>query len=250
MSFTRTSLVFAFIGLTSSAQAKDLYLNFEQLRSAHREGQDYIVTVQDSSAPMSVIAPHGGAIEWGTEELARDLALSGMNLYLFESRLCKGSDSIGVQEGLCQKDRFGNLHLTSHHFDDPRAVALAEKSLFCVSLHGYGSREDSVGVMFGGLSEDLKKRMLKAFKEGLPEVKIVPPKHGLAGAHPKNIVNRCQEQGVQLEFSPAFRMKLRKNASFRKRVSDVIQDVVFKRCLEIPSASAAQWGTPKACSRK
>ena len=237
----------AFFLSADPATAKDLYRNFAELKAAHIEGTDYEVTVVDHGVDISILAPHGGAIEWGTEELAREVLQAGFNLYLFKSHLCRGPKSPGIREGLCRTDRFGSLHLTSHHFDDPRAVQLAEKSRFCVSLHGYGSPGDSLGVMIGGLSADFRARMANAFRKHLPEVRLVPPKQGLSGRHPMNIVNRCKENGVQLEFSPELRKKLRQEPAFRTRIATVIADTLKQGCAE--AAEASEPGESVLCSK-
>jgi len=236
---TSVFLYLSLILLPGAVAAKDVYQNFSELKAAHAEGTDFEVTVVDHGVDITILAPHGGAIEWGTDELAHEVLRAGFNLYLFKSNLCGSSSSRGLQEGVCSKERFGNLHLTSHHFDDPRAVRLAEKARFCVSLHGYGSPSDAVGVMIGGLSTDIRARMTNAFLKHLPEIQLVPPKHGLAGRHPMNIVNRCKERGVQLEFSPELRKKLRHEPAFRTKVATVIADTMKQGCAEASKAGGS-----------
>ncbi len=236
------ALVF-FVGASVSmgvnpTQAKDVYRNFAELSAAHSEGHDYHVTVSESrvGGGAAIFAPHGGAIEAGTELLAREMAKRGFGLYLFESHLCSKSNPELEKEGFCAKGKRGNLHLTSHHFDDPRALHLAAKAGLCLSLHGFGSKDTEVSVMVGGLAADAKAEFAAAIKKSLPEVKLIEPKAGLGGVHPDNIVNRCQERGVQLELSPEFRRKLRKDSVFAQKVAETLSE----RFLSLSSRAAAK----------
>ena len=207
--------------------ARDVYRNFSELQKAHREGNDFEVTVRDLNAKWTVFAIHGGTIERGTELLAKSLAPIRTNLYVFESRLCPNLRVDEFSRSLCVPGTAGNLHLTSHHFDDPRAVKLAEKSRQCMSLHGFRSSKKALEVMIGGLSSNLKARASVAFRQFVPEVVMIPPSTTLGGTHPQNIVNRCLEQGVQIELSGPVRVKVVQNRAFRERFLRALEAVFF-----------------------
>jgi phage replication-related protein YjqB (UPF0714/DUF867 family) len=68
------------------------------------------------------IAPHGGRIEPGTSEIAALIAGESYNLHRFEGRKPPGQNAV--------------LHITSHHFDEPRALNLARKCRIVLGIHG------------------------------------------------------------------------------------------------------------------
>lgn len=225
-SFLFIALYGVFVGSHPGFSADD-YLNFSELSTARSEGLDFRVTVvQPKKDGVSVIAPHGGTIESGTEVLARDLEKQGFGLYLFESLICRRPTPHSEGAGECLPGRYGNLHLTSHRFDDPRALSLVAASHFCLSLHGYGSKTNEEAVMIGGLAEAGVKRFTEVFRSQFPGITLVSAKNGLAGKHPENIVNRCQKQGVQIEMSPALRKKIKQDSDFRKKLSTALGDTL------------------------
>src|ERR1700751_5506986 len=87
----------------------------------------------DSS--VAVLAPHGGAIEAGTSEIACAVAGSEFNLYVFE--------------GIRESGNYAALHLTSHRFDEPRCLALLSACDHVITVHG--CRGEIPRVLLGGL---------------------------------------------------------------------------------------------------
>ena len=74
---------------------------YADLAVAQVEGADFSVCVQRRpESPIAILAPHGGGIEAGTSEIARAVAGSEFNLYLFE--------------GIRPAGNYDALHLTSH----------------------------------------------------------------------------------------------------------------------------------------
>jgi phage replication-related protein YjqB (UPF0714/DUF867 family) len=63
---------------------RDRYKNYEELCQHEQEGVDYRTCNQPRPAAVAIIAPHGGKIEPGTSEIAKAIAGSDYNLYLFE----------------------------------------------------------------------------------------------------------------------------------------------------------------------
>src|ERR1700757_1463442 len=101
------------------------YSNFAALAADKQEGVDFDVEAVDRGSHIGVIAVHGG-IEIHTQEIARAIAEDDLNLYVFESLKKKGKWS---------------LHVTSTHFDDPRAVEIMNNSQIAISIHGYVATE-------------------------------------------------------------------------------------------------------------
>jgi hypothetical protein len=89
---------------------RDRYRSYGELAAAHREGIDFRVQVVQRGSGVAIIAPHGGRIERGTSEIARAIAGEDFDLYLFE--------------GCLPSRNFETLHLTSHHFDEPRCLSM------------------------------------------------------------------------------------------------------------------------------
>ena len=88
----------------------------ERVAAEQVEGRDYRVTAVRRGSGIAVIAPHGGRIERGTSEVARAIAGEDLDLYLFE--------------GCLPSLNFETLHLTSRHFDEPRALGLIAAAVF------------------------------------------------------------------------------------------------------------------------
>ena len=187
------------------AEIIDTYPDFHELSSHEQEGKTYKVTTEIQATPgHAIFAIHGGNIEPGTGELAKEMLSHGkIQLYLFEA--------------LDTKDPL-RLHLTSTHFDDPRALEIAAKNQHCLSLHGYEDHTSKMSVCVGGGDSSL----LKKFMESTPpkSVELVACTGKLAGSAKKNIVNRCSSEGVQLELSTELRNKILKDDKFKKIIAD------------------------------
>ncbi len=74
---------------------------------------------------IAVVAPHGGAIEPGTSELA--IAISRSDL------------SFAVFEGIKAK-KTADLHITQQNFDEPRCVNVVAQAIAAVTIHGEASQ--------------------------------------------------------------------------------------------------------------
>jgi phage replication-related protein YjqB (UPF0714/DUF867 family) len=171
------------------AFAGDVYANFEDLSQHAVEGVDYNVQSLDRSSKYTVLAIHGGAIEPGSEFVAAEIAGSDLNLYQFVA---------------APKDHSRDLHLTSTHFDEPRALVLVTKSEECVSVHGFLELEKDV-VCVGGGDSVLRKKIVGALNRLNLNLVAEEPCVRFGGAAPQNIVNRCKMPGVQLEISTHLR---------------------------------------------
>lgn len=181
----------------------DIYANFEQLRQ--QEGDHaFEIELVDRRSAVSIIAPHGGNIEPGTTELSQLIAGKLFNYYSFTALKAQNSP---------------DLHITSHHFDEPQCLALSLRTQTTITVHGFKS--DHAKIYLGGLDKQLKRSLLSALlNAGLP---VADDHHKYQGVNPKNICNRNQSgKGVQLEIS----RHLRSCTQQRQLIAQTIQSVL------------------------
>jgi phage replication-related protein YjqB (UPF0714/DUF867 family) len=165
------------------------YGSYADLANAQLEGAEFNVRVRRRpESPVAIVAPHGGAIEAGTSEIASAVAGADFNLYLFE--------------GMRQSGNYATLHLTSHHFDEPRCLALLAECDHVVAIHG--CRGDTPQALLGGLDLALKERICQAI--GSAGIVAHLADHEFQAVHPRNICNRGRRgAGVQVELTSALR---------------------------------------------
>jgi phage replication-related protein YjqB (UPF0714/DUF867 family) len=167
----------------------DVYRNFAELNGTESEGIDfYISAVKREGSNIVIVAPHGGAIEPGTSEVAKEVANNDLSLAIFEGIKPKGNK---------------RLHITSTNFDEPRCVELVQESDTVVAIHGEGS--DELSVFLGGRDDELCVHLKAVLERYGYAVKTHgnPDLHGLAA---ENICNRGRHgTGVQLELSSGLR---------------------------------------------
>ncbi|MBK8324852.1 MAG: poly-gamma-glutamate hydrolase family protein [Betaproteobacteria bacterium] len=165
----------------------DKYANFADL--ARVEASDaYAIRLRNMGSHVVIAAPHGGAIEPGTSEIAIALASEDLSYYLFEGRKPSANSE---------------LHITSSNFDEPHCLQLVTTAIVVLAIHGE-ARNDPV-VFLGGRNVDLAATM----GETLTGAGFVVDTHAnpaLQGRDPSNIVNRgLARAGVQLEISRGLR---------------------------------------------
>jgi phage replication-related protein YjqB (UPF0714/DUF867 family) len=168
----------------------DVYRNFAELSKKEREGIDFCISaVKRKGANTTIVAPHGGAIEPGTSEVAQAVANNDVSLALFEGIKSKHND---------------RLHITSTHFDEPRCVALVQESDTVVAIHGEGSPE--VAVFLGGKDKNLGAQLKAVLEQHGYSVKTHRNPE-LQGSASTNICNcGIHGAGVQLELSFGLRL--------------------------------------------
>lgn len=166
------------------------YRSFAELCASEREDHDWRRVIAERASPALVLAPHGGSIEAGTSEIAREVAGRDASLYCFE----------GIR-------RHGNrgLHIASSRFDDPFCLALLARARQVVAIHGCNGEIPFVAP--GGLDLALRGRLAAALEAaGFP---VVPPAAHHAGTNPRNVCNRgAAGRGAQLELSRGLRRTL------------------------------------------
>jgi len=159
------------------------YRGYADLERWNQRGVDYeILSSERPGSAVAVLAPHGGAIEDGTSEIARAIAGEDFNLYLLEGR----RSSLNYRL----------LHLTSHRFDEPECLRLLASCAHVVAVHGCESHEPV--VLLGGLDAPLRHLLTGALQAA--GIAASADGHRFPATHPDNICNRgLSSRGVQIE---------------------------------------------------
>ena len=118
------------------------YPSFKTLSLHETPERDYRIRMKVGRTAVAVMAIHGGDIEPGTTEIAEAIAGREHAFYTFS----------GIKP-------FGNrgLHITSHRFDEPRAIRLALDSDIVLAVHGCKGGEER--VIIGGRNLQLIGRI-------------------------------------------------------------------------------------------
>ena len=163
--------------------------------------EDYRIVIRDVGSPVTVIAPHGGKIEPNTAEIAKGIAGDRYNCYCFE----------GIK-----KENNGGLHITSHKFDEPRALQILSESIAVVAIHACTGNHAT--VYLGGLDAALKEILARELNAR--NIQTATDHSGFQGRNPDNICNRgITRMGVQLEIS----RDLRDNPEKRKLIAEAVK---------------------------
>jgi phage replication-related protein YjqB (UPF0714/DUF867 family) len=167
----------------------DLYASYTALAAAETEGVSYQRrTVPVTGATWAAIAIHGGGIEAGSGEMAREVAAGRMAHYEFAG--IKTSNNV-------------SLHVTSTNFDEPTATALVLASRRTLSFHGYTGDGTPV-TSLGGLDTATAGRIQSALTAA--GFTVITAAQEISGSDPANIANKnAISAGVQIEMSNALR---------------------------------------------
>ena len=167
--------------------AKDRYNNFKDLDSSEKIDRDYRIVISDLGSPTTIIAPHGGKIEPKTSRIAAAIARDRFNCYRFEGLKPTGNRS---------------LHITSHKFDEPQALALLARSQTVVAIHA--CTDEKAVVYPGGRHETLMGVIANELKAA--GISVANQNFKYQGIKPDNVCNRgASGRGVQLEISRGLR---------------------------------------------
>jgi phage replication-related protein YjqB (UPF0714/DUF867 family) len=194
--------------IAAASDNKDRFANYSELSAHEREGVDYRVEVIDRASPVTVFAIHGGKIEASSDNAAKLVAGDDWNVYAFVATKAANNR---------------DLHLTSTHFDEPRALSLAKRSDRCVSMHGFALSSNTSVACVGGGSAPLSKAVYQALKARVPEITVEYPCTRFGGSDPANILNRCIHPGVQIEMSPALREMLSSDPQLAAKFKDAVR---------------------------
>ncbi|MBI4656668.1 MAG: poly-gamma-glutamate hydrolase family protein [Elusimicrobia bacterium] len=187
---------------------QDVYPDLKTLQINHVFGRDYSTEVYDRRSNVTILAIHGGQIEQGTSGIARRIADTGFNLYLFEGWLGKNSR---------------RLHLTSSRFEDPPAIAMTTSSLLAVSIHGQADKGETVCI--GGTNENIKQKI--AGNLSMAGFKVEIPCKRLPGKSPENIANKAKKGGVQLEITLNLLEKLEEDYEYLSKFTDAVRSAII-----------------------
>lgn len=182
-----------------------VYTSYAALAAAETEGADYERrTVAVTGATWTSIAIHGGGIEAGSGEMAREVGLNLMTHYEFAGIKNSGN---------------GALHITSTLFDEPNCVALVTPSRRTLSFHGYTGTDGLAETAIGGLDTTMVARVRDALQGAGFRVVTAPSE--IAGTDPANICNEnAISAGVQLEMSAALRASFFPNGDTSRAMRD------------------------------
>ncbi|MBW4706392.1 poly-gamma-glutamate hydrolase family protein [Roseobacter sp. YSTF-M11] len=168
----------------------DKYSSFSELAANERLHIDYQIRILDRHSEVIIFAPHGGWIEPNTAELAEAIAGQDFSFYAFEA---------------LKNAPHGHYHITSHRFDEPKAIELLSRSRIAVAIHGRRN-EGSDSIWLGGLAVELRDAIGASLADAGFKAEL---NSRLQGQNTTNICNRTSSgEGVQLELSKDLRDQL------------------------------------------
>ncbi|MCA2217157.1 poly-gamma-glutamate hydrolase family protein [Jidongwangia harbinensis] len=153
----------------------------------------YQIAIEITDSPLIVVAPHGGAIEIRTSEIAQAVAGTDHTQCHFQGRLPAGKN-------------FPRLHVTSEHWDLEECLILIRQRTHALSVHG--TKREGRTVFIGGRDTDTGARLATALRTAGFTV-VQPAPADIAGTSPDNFVNKDSDgQGVQFELTADLRTDL------------------------------------------
>ncbi len=190
----------------------DTFHSYDELALRYTEGEDYTITANNPDSDVCIVAPHAGEIELGTSEIAKAIAKVDYGLYLFEGCLRNGNTA---------------LHITSHNFDEPRALRLVRKSRIVLGVHGRADSSDEATIYLGGLGSGLVDCIVRQLTA--VGFECLSEGHKFLAQNEKNICNRgSSDMGAQIEVPRTLRNRFRKDAelldNFARAIRVSIED--------------------------
>jgi phage replication-related protein YjqB (UPF0714/DUF867 family) len=169
------------------------YPSMTALRKVEQEGVAYDLTWTVTASSLIVIAPHGGAIEPRTSEIASAIAGTEHTQCQFKGKLPAGQN-------------YPRLHVTSEHWDVEECLILIGQRTHALSIHGT-SKPDNV-VYIGGRDTATGAELATALRAAGFSV-VQPAPADIAGTSIHNFVNKDADgAGVQLEMTYGLRTEL------------------------------------------
>lgn len=179
---------------------------------------EFVERLTDNGAHtgLIVIAPHGGAIEAGTDQQAEQVAAQ------FAAQAVSCWRCKGWKQGGGAFDRWHITSIDLHEASFPLLKTIINRGFtYAVAFHGF----DQEGILIGGGADAMLKCQIKATIElvlagsGIA-VRIATPADNCNGDNPKNIVNRLANgNGLQIEQSQAAR------EGYGPRIADAVAAV-------------------------
>jgi phage replication-related protein YjqB (UPF0714/DUF867 family) len=192
--------------MTSALILAETFLSFKDLAGAYGEGVDYQIRLSAGLKPkIAVVAPHGGAIEFPTSQVAAAIAGREFSFYSFE--------------GIRAADNYAALHLRSERFDEPRCLELISDCDHVVTIHGCKGADQA--VLLGGRNKALVVEIAAAL--GAEGIYYHLDGHKFYGSDASNICNRGRSRaGVQLELTSTLRKSPEAVAGVVRAVRNVL----------------------------
>lgn len=189
------------------------YRNFRELQACEAKN-DYKIFYRPGKYSVLIMAPHGGEIEPFTSQISEWIAGEDFSIYLFE-----GIKDYGIKD----------LHITSHHFDEPLALEILERADIVVTIHSLRNSVDEF-IMVGGLDLELCAKIKAALAKAGFEIRKCEARY--RGQHPDNICNRGRQGiGVQLEITYALIKRIFMDLNCRLRFKNAMRSVLLNEIL-------------------
>ena len=180
-----------------------------------KEEENFTIEYEDRKSPVTVTAIHGGLIEPGTNEIAKELSGEIYNFYIFKG--FKPKDG-GQPE---------NLHITSTNFYDKRLFCMLENSKICISIHGSKDKdEENRKIYLNGTN----KTLMNIIKSEMISRGIrIGSTSEILDVHNKgNFIEIPSMGGVQFEIPASLRKEAMNNPEIMKIIAGSIQDSIEK----------------------
>ena len=197
---------------------EDKYSSFQKLNKDAPYSFKIKSNFKDGS--FLIFTPHGGGIEPGTTELCKWFNDNSFSYYTFS----------GIRKTKCKE-----LHITSHHFDEPRLFKMLNQHQCAISFHGMSNsmkqQHNNADIVLGGLNDVLLNELYTNLKKGSYTVVAARdfPESNLRAHQPNNVTNRCiSNKGVQIELSEDLRKKFFKG-NYEKRLGRKHKTIEFKK---------------------
>lgn len=176
--------ILTFFATSPKCHAIDQYKSMTDLQQHTQEGKDWQINTNDETNNTVVMAPHGGGIEPGSSEIAREIAnKSNSGYYSFS-----GIRPVNNQQ----------LHVTSANYNEPKAEQMVGQSERTVSIHK--TARSGRDAYIGGRDQALRNNISQSLTD--QGFNIGEATGNIAGQNPNNIVNRNKNgAGVQIEVS-------------------------------------------------
>lgn len=172
---------------------------------------------------VGILVPHGGKLDIGSEQVGNYLEQNTpASMYVMSSR------------GDPKKHRVASTRYTPTHSKPLNEVV--NHSKYNISIHGHSKPGHEKTVYVGGENAYMRKRIADRLKQRLPneyiiEYNVNKMPRNVRGTG-RNIVNRSEEGGVQIELPRELRQGVGKDHSspkltgLSKKVGEAISEVV------------------------